>query len=883
MHKYYGLNELREMFLTFFESKGHLRLPSFPLVPENDPSLLLINAGMAPMKPWFKGEEEPPRRRVCTCQKCIRTGDIENIGHTARHGTYFEMLGNFSFGDYFKHEAIAWTWEFLTDPKWVGLEKDRLYPSVYQEDDEAFNIWRDEVGIPEDRIYRMGKEDNFWEHGSGPCGPCSEVYYDRGEAFGCGSPDCKPGCDCDRYMEVWNNVFTQFDNDGEGHYTELAQKNIDTGMGLERLAVICQNVNSLFDVDTVMNITNKVSELTGAHYGDSQASDVSLRIITDHIRSATFMICDGVLPSNEGRGYVLRRLLRRAARHGKLLGVNEPFLYQILDTVIHENEGEYKDLRQKQDYITKVVRTEEENFAKTIDGGMKIFADLLAEHKAKGETQFSGKDAFKLYDTYGFPVDLTEEMVQDEGMTLDRVAFDEEMEAQRVRARKAREALGDLGWSGVEFGKEIPSTVFDGYDKTEITGAKVVAIVAEDQLVDEIVSGMEAIVVLDTTPFYAEMGGQVADRGTITAEGMTYNVTDVQKNKGGKFMHYGKLTQGSLKVGDAVTAAIDVDRRKAIMRAHTATHLLDKVLRTVLGDHVHQAGSLVEPDRLRFDFTHFSALTAEELAKVSAMVNEAVLEGYDVVTEEMPIEEAKKKGAIALFGEKYGEVVRVVDMGEGYSVEFCGGTHLSNTAKVGVFHISNEFSVASGVRRIEATTGKLSLDVMNRNQKMLFEAAAVLKAKPGELREKAKTMMAEAKKLHQEIEKFKAEASVGEARQFLMSAKTVGELKVLTASRENVDAATLRQMGDFLKDKEPNVVAVLASTSGEKISFLAVCGKNAIAKGIKAGDLVKNVCTICGGKGGGKPDSAMGGGKDMLKLDDALASVDDYVAVKLGL
>ena len=883
MHKYYGLNELREMFLTFFESKGHLRLPSFPLVPENDPSLLLINAGMAPMKPWFKGEEEPPRRRVCTCQKCIRTGDIENIGHTARHGTYFEMLGNFSFGDYFKHEAIAWTWEFLTDPKWVGLEKDRLYPSVYQEDDEAFNIWRDKVGIPEDRIYRMGKEDNFWEHGSGPCGPCSEVYYDRGEAFGCGSPDCKPGCDCDRYMEVWNNVFTQFDNDGEGHYTELAQKNIDTGMGLERLAVICQNVNSLFDVDTVMNITNKVSELTGAHYGDSQASDVSLRIITDHIRSATFMICDGVLPSNEGRGYVLRRLLRRAARHGKLLGVNEPFLYQILDTVIHENEGEYKDLRQKQDYITKVVRTEEENFAKTIDGGMKIFADLLAEHKAKGEMQFSGKDAFKLYDTYGFPVDLTEEMVQDEGMTLDRVAFDEEMEAQRVRARKAREALGDLGWSGVEFGKEIPSTVFDGYDKTEITGAKVVAIVAEDQLVDEIVSGMEAIVVLDTTPFYAEMGGQVADHGTITAEGMTYNVTDVQKNKGGKFMHYGKLTQGSLKVGDTVTATIDVDRRKAIMRAHTATHLLDKVLRTVLGDHVHQAGSLVEPDRLRFDFTHFSALTAEELAKVSAMVNEAVLEGYDVVTEEMPIEEAKKKGAIALFGEKYGEVVRVVDMGEGYSVEFCGGTHLSNTAKVGVFHISNEFSVASGVRRIEATTGKLSLDVMNKNQEMLFEAAAVLKAKPGELREKAKTMMAEAKKLHQEIEKFKAEASVGEARQFLMSAKTVGELKVLTASRENVDAATLRQMGDFLKDKEPNVVAVLASTSDEKISFLAVCGKNAIAKGIKAGDLVKNVCTICGGKGGGKPDSAMGGGKDMLKLDDALASVDDYVAVKLGL
>ncbi len=883
MHKYYGLNELREMFLTFFESKGHLRLPSFPLVPENDPSLLLINAGMAPMKPWFKGEEEPPRKRVCTCQKCIRTGDIENIGHTARHGTYFEMLGNFSFGDYFKHDAIQWTWEFLTDPKWVGLEKDRLYPSVYLEDDEAFNIWRDVVGIPEDRIYRMGKEDNFWEHGSGPCGPCSEVYYDRGEEFGCGSPDCKPGCDCDRYMEVWNNVFTQFDNDGEGHYTELAQKNIDTGMGLERLAVVCQNVNSLFDVDTVMNITNKVSEITGAHYGDSVASDVSLRIITDHIRSATFMICDGVLPSNEGRGYVLRRLLRRAARHGKLLGVNEPFLYQIIDTVIHENEGEYKDLRQKQDYITKVIRTEEENFAKTIDGGMKIFAELLAEHKAKGETVFAGKDAFKLYDTYGFPVDLTEEMVQDEGMTLDRAGFDAEMEEQRVRARKAREALGDLGWSGVEFGKEVPATHFDGYDKTELSGAKVVAIVAEEQLVDEIIPGVEAIVVLDTTPFYAEMGGQVADHGVLTAEGMSYTVTDVQKNKGGKYMHYGKLTQGSLKVGDTVTATIDADRRHAIMRAHTATHLLDKALRTVLGDHVHQAGSLVEPDRLRFDFTHFSAMTPEELAQVSAMVNEAVLSGYGVDTEELPIEEAKKKGAIALFGEKYGDIVRVVDMGEGYSVEFCGGTHLPNTAMVGVFHISSEFSVASGVRRIEATTGKLSLEVMNRNQAMLFEAAAALKAKPGELREKAKAVMSEIKQLHQAVEKFEAQASLGQVQQFLTAAKSVGDLKVLTAQRPGMDAATLRQMGDFLRDKEPSVVAVLASTNEDKISFLAVCGKQAIAQGIKAGDLVKSVCAICGGKGGGKPDSAMGGGKDMLKLDDALASVDDFVAVKLGL
>ena len=883
MHKYYGLNELREMFLTFFESKGHLRLPSFPLVPENDPSLLLINAGMAPMKPWFKGEEEPPRKRVCTCQKCIRTGDIENIGHTARHGTYFEMLGNFSFGDYFKLDAIQWTWEFLTDPKWVGLEPDRLYPSVYLDDDEAFDIWHKVVGIPEDRIYRMGKEDNFWEHGSGPCGPCSEVYYDRGEEFGCGNPDCAPGCDCDRYIEIWNNVFTQFDNDGEGNYTELAQKNIDTGMGLERLAVVCQNVDSLFDVDTVMNITNKVSELTGAHYGDSVASDVSLRIITDHIRSATFMICDGVLPSNEGRGYVLRRLLRRAARHGKLLGVGEPFLYKILDTVIHENEGEYKDLRQKQDYITKVIRTEEENFAKTIDGGMKIFADLLAQHKEKGETMFSGADAFKLYDTYGFPVDLTEEMVKDEGMTLDREGFEKEMEAQRVRARAAREALGDLGWSGVDFGKEVPATVFEGYDKTELEGAKVVAIVAEDQLVDEIIPGTDAIVVLDRTPFYAEQGGQVADHGVITAGEAVYQVKDVQKNKGGKFMHYGKLTAGSLKVGDTVSAAIDADRRKAVMRAHTATHLLDKALRTVLGDHVHQAGSLVEPDKVRFDFTHFSAMTPEELAQVGAMVNDAILEGYDVDAKEMPIDEAKETGAIALFGEKYGEIVRVVNMGEGYSVEFCGGTHLNNTAKVGVFQILSEFSVASGVRRIEAITGKATLAEMKELQHTILDVSAALKVKPVELVERAKAMVQERKTLVQMIEKYKSKEALGEAERVLFSAKPVGEMKVLTAVIPEADANRLRSMGDFLRDKEPKVVGVLAAVQGEKITFLAVCGKEAVKAGVKAGDIIKSVTALCGGKGGGKPDSAMGGGTDLLKLDDALASVDDFVAVKLGL
>ena len=890
MHKYYGLNQLREMFLSFFESKGHLRLPSFPLVPENDPSLLLINAGMSPMKPWFKGEEEPPRRRVCTCQKCIRTGDIENIGHTARHGTYFEMLGNFSFGDYFKKEAIAWAWEFLTSPQWVGLEADRLYPSVFEgnettpADDEAFRIWNEEIGIPAERIFKFGKEDNFWEHGSGPCGPCSEIYYDRGPEWGCGKPGCTVGCDCDRYIEVWNVVFSQFDNDGEGHYTELKQKNIDTGMGLERLACVSQNVASLFDVDTVMNITNKVSEITGAKYEQSDKIDVSLRVITDHIRSATFMICDGVLPSNEGRGYVLRRLLRRAARHGKLLGVDHPFLYEVCDTVVHENEGHYPELRERQAYITKVIRTEEENFAKTLDAGMKIYDDMLTAHKAKGETVFSGADAFKLYDTYGFPIDLTTEMAEEAGMTVDEAAFKALMEEQKVRARKAREALGDLGWAGVEFGKDVPETEFVGYDNTAIDGARVVALVVENEQAEELMPGVEGIVVLDKTPFYAEMGGQVGDHGVLTApSGGVFQVTDVQKNKGGKYMHYGKMSGGVLKLGDTVKAEIDVPRRKAIMRSHSATHLLDAVLRKVLGDHVHQAGSLVEPDRLRFDFTHFSAMTPQELAEVNRVVNEAILEGYDIQTKVMPIEEAKKTGAIALFGEKYGDSVRVVDMGEGYSVEFCGGTHLDNTAKVGVFHISSEFSVASGVRRIEATTGKVSLDVMNRNQAMLFEAAEIMKTKPGELREKAKGMMAELKQLHQTIEKFEAEASMGEARQFLTAAKEVGGLKVLTAQRPGLDGNALRQMGDFLRDKAPNVVAVLASTNEDKITFLAVCGKQAVAQGIKAGDLVKSVCAICGGKGGGKPDSAMGGGKDMLKLDDALASVDDFVSVKLGL
>ena len=886
MHKSYGVNEIREMFLKFFESKEHLRLPSFSLIPQNDASLLLINSGMAPMKPYFTGEVEPPRRRVCTCQKCIRTGDIENIGKTARHGTYFEMLGNFSFGDYFKKETISWCWEFLTSPEWLGLEPDRLYPSVFggsettPADDEAFEIWNKVIGIPAERIFKFGKADNFWEHGSGPCGPCSEIYYDRGEEYGCGKPGCTVGCECDRYIEIWNNVFSQFDNDGQGHYAELKQKNIDVGAGLERLACVSQNVESLFDVDTVMNITNKVSEITGAKYEQSHKIDVSLRVITDHIRSATMMICDGVLPSNEGRGYVLRRLLRRAARHGKLLGVDRPFLYEVCATVIAENEGAYPDLREKEGYITRVIRMEEESFAKTIDGGMRIFTEMLEGHKAKGERTFSGADAFKLYDTYGFPIDLTAEMVAEEGMSVNQDEFKALMEEQRLRARKAREALGDLGWAGVEFGKDVPSTEFAGYDSASVEDARVVALVVENELAEVLMSGVEGIVVLDKTPFYAEMGGQVGDHGRIQKDGCAFAVTDVQKNKGGKYMHYGRLTSGTLKVGDTVTAAIDTERRRAVMRSHTATHLLDKALRTVLGDHVHQAGSLVEEDFLRFDFTHFAAMTAEELSRVSQEVNNAILEGFAVEAREMPIEEAKKTGAIALFSEKYGDMVRVVNMGSGYSVEFCGGTHLENTAMAGLFHIESEFSVAAGVRRIEAVTGKRALDEMNRFQDMLFQAAAALKVKPVDLKEKAGQMTAELRELKQAIEKLKAKEFVNEADQFLLNAKQVKGLKVVSFSRSGLTADDMRKMGDFLRDKEPAVAALLASVSDGKITFLAVCGKEAVARGVKAGEIIKAIAPICGGKGGGKPDSAMGGGSDLLKLDNALAALDDFVNEK---
>ena len=879
--KPYGLNELREMFLRFFETKGHLRLPSFSLIPQDDASLLLINSGMAPMKPYFKGDKEPPRHRVCTCQKCIRTGDIENIGKTARHGTYFEMLGNFSFGDYFKHEAIAWSWEFLTSPDWVGLDPERLYPSVYEKDDEAFNIWRDEIGIPESRITRLGKEDNFWEHGSGPCGPCSEIYFDRGEEYGCGKPDCAPGCDCDRYMEVWNNVFSQFDNDGNGNYSDLIQKNIDTGMGLERLAVVCQGVDSLFDVDTVMNITHKVSEITGAHYGDSHKTDVSLRVITDHIRASVMMISDGILPSNEGRGYVLRRLLRRAARHGKLLGVSEPFLYQVVDMVVHENECQYPELREKQAYITRVIRNEEENFAKTIDAGMHIFSDLLAEHQAKGERVFSGADAFKLYDTYGFPIDLTREMVQEQDMTVDEDAFQDLMEQQRVRARKAREALGDLAWAGVDLGLDPTPTQFTGYDHTVDQGT-ILAIVCDGEVCSEIDEGKQGVLVLDCTPFYAEMGGQVADHGVIETDGALFQVTDVQKDKAGKFLHHGVMHSGHLQVEQTVTARIDTDRRKAIMRAHSATHLLQAALREVLGDHVHQAGSLVEPDRLRFDLTHFSAITPEELERVNEIVGDWILDGMDVTVSEMSMAQAKASGATALFSEKYGDVVRVVNMG-GKSVELCGGTHVDNTAKIGPFRITGESSGASGVRRVEAITGKAYLREMEAVNRRMYAAAEVLHAKPADLIAKAKGFTAELKEARQNVERMKEKILHSDVDRFLYASKNIGGIKVITTTRTDLDAGDLRKLGDFLRDKDPDTVAVLATATESKVTFVAVCGKNAVAKGIRAGDLVRAVSAVTGGKGGGKPDSAMGGGSEVLKIDDALAIVDDFVADKLGL
>ena len=876
-----GLNELREEFLSYFESKGHLRLPSFSLVPQGDKSLLLINSGMAPMKPWFTGEQIPPRRRVTTCQKCIRTGDIENIGKTARHGTYFEMLGNFSFGDYFKSEAIDFCWEFLT--KTLEIDPVLLYPSVYEQDDEAAEIWMNQIGVPAERITRLGKADNFWEHGAGPCGPCSEVYFDRGFEYGCGSDNCGPGCDCDRFIEIWNNVFTQFDNDGNNNYTELSQKNIDTGMGLERLAVVCQGVNSLFDVDTVLNITNHVSRITGATYGQAAKTDVSLRIITDHLRSGVMMIADGVLPSNEGRGYVLRRLLRRAARHGRLLGTTDTFLHVVADTVIAENEGAYPELREREAHITRVIRTEEDNFNKTLDNGLEILNNVIA---ALGNaTVIAGEDAFRLYDTYGFPIDLTIELAEEKGLAVDTDGFAAQMQAQRERAREARKALGDLGWEGFDFGADNTPSEFVGYEH-KTTDAIVTAIIVDGELCGSIKVGDEGIVVLDRTPMYAEMGGQVGDRGVIEAYGVRFEVRDVQKTKGGKYLHHGKLTDGSIKLGSAVVATLDNKHRAAVQRAHSATHLLHSALSKVLGDHITQAGSLVEADKLRFDFTHFQAMTQDELHRVEDIVNAWVLDGGHVDVREMPTEDAKKLGATALFGEKYGDTVRVVTMhdtsDENVSIEFCGGTHLDTTAKIGTFSIRSEFSVASGVRRIEAITGFESLAVFFGMQQRLRRVIATLKATDvDEIVTKIEQQISELRELRRAAQQSAAKDVASTATTLFDNAAFVGKLTVITKSLGELSTDSMRRLGDILRDKAPSVVAVLTSVSEGKITFLAVCGKDAIAAGIKAGDIIKHITPITGGSGGGKPDSAMGGGKDIAKLNDALAAVAEYVKTKI--
>jgi len=876
----YGLNELRELFLSFFEEKDHLRLQSFPLIPQNDASLLLINSGMAPMKPWFTGAQEPPRKRVCTCQKCIRTNDIDHVGKTARHGSYFEMLGNFSFGDYFKKEAIAWSWEFLTER--LGLDPKLLYPSVYLEDDQAFDIWANEVGIAPERISRLGKDDNFWDHGSGPCGPCSEVYFDRGEENGCGRPDCVPGCDCDRYVEIWNNVFTQFDNDGAGNYSELAQKNIDTGLGLERLACVCQSVGSMFEVDTIISIIEKVSEISGVRYKQDEKSDISIRVITDHIRAATMMICDGVLPSNERRGYVLRRLLRRAARHGRLLGVTGVFLCDVCGTVIEENKNAYPDLIEKAGYITRVIRVEEENFGKTVDAGTTILNGLIAGYKSKGNKTMSGADTFKLYDTYGFPLDLTIEILAENGMDADVDSFNEHMESQRNRARKAREALGDLAWAGIELGLDNSPTVFTGYENICDTGT-ILAIVTQGELSSSIRDGDEGIIVLDKTPFYAEMGGQSADFGLISCGGAVFEVGGVQQNNGGKYLHHGMMRSGALSVDDAVSAEIDIKRRRSIMRAHSATHLLHEALRAVLGDHVRQAGSLVEPDRLRFDFTHFEALTKDELTEVERRVNEAILDGLDVTAEEMKLDEAKKLGATALFGEKYGTDVRVVRMGGDFSIELCGGTHLDNTAKAGAFVIIAEFSVAAGVRRIEAITGTATLKALNSARSHLSILSDMLRAgAPEELAGKVRQNIQALREMRAKLDAAAMKAAGGEAERLLGGAIDIGGLKIITSVVENTDADKLRQLADSLRDREPVLVAVLATVTAGKITIVGVCGKTAVEKGVKAGDIVREATRICGGSGGGKPDFAMGGGKDADKLSEALAAVEGLVKDKLG-
>ena len=872
----YGVNELRKMFLEFFESKEHLAMKSFSLVPRNDKSLLLINSGMAPLKPYFTGAEIPPRRRVTTCQKCIRTGDIENVGKTARHGTFFEMLGNFSFGDYFKHEAIAWSWEFLTEV--VGLDPQRLYPSIYEEDDEAFEIWNKEIGIPAERIFRFGKADNFWEHGAGPCGPCSEIYYDRGEKYGCGSPDCTVGCECDRYMEIWNNVFTQFESDGEGNYTELVQKNIDTGMGLERLASVVQDVDSIFDVDTLCALRTKVCELAHTEYKKDAVKDVSIRLITDHIRSATFMISDGIMPTNEGRGYVLRRLIRRAARHGRLLGIEGKFLAALSAVVIEGSKDGYPELEEKKDFIFQVLTKEEEQFNKTIDQGLNILSEMEAAMKAEGKTELSGEDAFKLYDTYGFPLDLTKEILEEKGCTIDEAGFKAAMDEQREKARIARGTTNYMGADATVY-DEIDvniTTKFVGYDSLTCT-SKITVLTTEDEITEALTEDQRGTVFVEQTPFYATMGGQQGDKGVITLGDAEFKVEDTINLRGGKVGHVGVLTKGMLKTGDVVTLQVCEKYRMNSCKNHSATHLLQKALKTVLGSHVEQKGSLVTPDRLRFDFAHFQSMTAEELAAVEEIVNKEIQAALPVVTEVMSVDEAKKAGAMALFGEKYGEEVRVVSMGD-FSKELCGGTHVSNTNVITTFKIISESGIAAGVRRIEALTGDGVFAYYKEIEKKQAEIAAMLKTSPAEIEEKIAHLQAEVKALHSENESLKAKMAQEAVGDVLNQVQDVKGVKLLAVSLTDVDMNGLRDLGDQLKEKLGEGVVVLASVAGSKVSLLAMVTEEAQKAGAHAGNLIKGMAAIVGGGGGGRPNMAQAGGKNPDKVPEALDAAANILA-----
>ena len=879
--KYLGVNEIREEFLKFFESKDHLRLPSFPLVPRNDNSLLLINSGMAPMKAYFTGQEIPPSKRVTTCQKCIRTGDIDNVGKTARHGTFFEMLGDFSFGDYFKNEIVPWSWEFVT--KVLEIPEDRLYVTIYEEDDETGKIWHDVVGLPWDRIVKLGKEDNFWEHGTGPCGPCTEIYYDRGPEYGCDSPTCGVGCDCDRYMEFWNLVLTQFNAEEDGTYTELAMKNVDTGMGLERMATIMQGVDSIFDVDTVKSIRDAVCAKANVEYGKDHKTDVSVRVITDHIRSVTMMTADGVLPSNEGRGYVLRRLLRRAARHGKLLGIEGEFLAELSKSVIACSGEAYPELVEKQDYIFKILSIEENSFYKTIDKGMEILKADMEEMKAAGEKVMSGEKSFRLYDTYGFPVDLTKEILAEEGMEIDEDAFTAEMKAQKERARSARAKSNYMGAAETVY-NELPvelETAFAGYDVYDVANAKIVALVANEAVAETAQAGDTVAVFLDRTPFYAESGGQVGDQGVIKTETGVVKVTNCVKVVGGKIAHMGEVTEGLVQVGEMACASIDVELRMASSRNHSATHLLHKALRTVLGTHVEQAGSYVSAERLRFDFTHFAAMTADEIKEVERLVNDAIFASYDVHTDEMSIDEARNRGAMALFGEKYGEVVRVVDMG-GYSIELCGGAHLKNTAQVGSFKILSENGVAAGVRRIEAVTSKEALKHYQAQEDEIKEICRLVKSTPDKLLARLEQLLAEQKETAKELEKLKAKMAGGAADEMLNSKVEIGGVAVLAAEVKDMDGNALRTMGDQLKQKLGSGVVVLASGKDGKVNLMAMATDDVVKKGVHAGNIIKAAAAVCGGGGGGRPNMAQAGGKDASKIADALEKAKAMVAEQLG-